>query len=644
MTTETYRTRLSRELAERTTGEQWTKLTKFALAIGFFALAAGIWIAYQTPASGFELSIYSGTPMAFWVAIVFALLVAVSLSFSPTAPQWMRTTAGALGVCVGIALVGLPLIRSYYFFGAGDSLTHLGWVKDMIAGRLDPLTFMYPASHLLSVFIGEGAGIPARRAVMLMVFAYALIPFLFVPLCMRMFTNRLWTVPVGIFCAVMLLPINNISVYLMSHPTTQAILFAPFVLYLLFRYLRQPVSDAPPWKRMTPWGVALGLTACAFVFVHPQQGVSLLLLFLTISAVLFLVNRYLPDHIGGTHNPLYAQTLLLGGLVAFWLPQHVRANDAFDAVITQLITGQAQPGDDIVHQSGSLLQVGGSIEELFVKLFLVTAIFLLLATSLVALSLRGWRSTDDNGAAFVQYIAAAAIPVGSLFLLYFLSGVTRQHYRQIGFIVMLVTILGGIAIVQGAGHLSERFSKRTVASGLGAALFVCLLVSIPALYTSPYIYQPTQDVSQAELQGYQYALSHAGDHRFVGVRGAPDRPIDALYGTVGKTMAPAPRVGEPVPPDVFNDAALESFYSEPRYLVVTEEDYEREWELWDGLRYTREGFDSLDTQPGVNLVYSNGEVSSYLVSDSSSETSNEQLAGSTNASDRAEIRTTPVFR
>ncbi|MFD1514287.1 hypothetical protein [Halomarina rubra] len=620
------------ELRNWTVERRQVLFAKLTLAVGFFALAAGMWSAYQNPANGYELSIYAETPIAFWVTLVFALFVSAGLSLHPGLSPTLRTASVGLGVMVGMALVGLPLLRGYYFFGSGDSLTHLGWVKDIIAGRLDPLEFMYPASHLVAIFIGESAGISSRQAVMLMVFVYAIVPFIFVPMCMRQFTDRLWTIPVGLFCALMLLPVNNISVHLMSHPTTQAILLLPFVLYLLFRYMRLPVADEKPWARASAWGVALAFTTVGFVFVHPQQGVSLLLLFLTISTVGLVLTRLAPDHIARNHNPLYAQTLLLGALVLYWLPRHVRATGAFEAVISRLLTGRATPGDDIAHQSTSLLQVGGSIEELFIKIFLITAVMMVFAAAFVALSMRDWQLTSANDEAFSQYIAAAAFPLGALFLLYFLSGVTRQHYRQIGLIVMLVTVLGGVAIVYGADRLTQRFSTQTVAVGIGAVLVLFVLLSVPVYFASPYIYQPTQDVSQTELQGYDFAVSHGADYRYVGIRNGPGRSFDGLYGQIGGAAEDAPLRGSQVPTEVFNRGQLAQYYGDSRYLIVTTADIAREEGLWNGLRYTADGFESLDRQPGVNLVYSNGEVRSFLIAESATESSTERARETTQRS------------
>lgn len=593
--------------------DRGTLVVKFGLAVGFFVLAGGVWAAYRTPATGYELSIYAATPAAFWGAVVVAAFLSVLLAFYPSSPRWLRAMAAVLGGCTATVLFSLPVLRGYYFFGAGDSMTHLGWVTDMAAGRLDPWTFMYPATHLLTVVLGEGAGITPRRAILLMVVGYAVVSLVFVPLCLLQFTDRKYAVSVGVFSAALLLPVNNVSVHLMSHPTTQAILFAPFVLYALFRYLRRPVGDEPLRRRVSPWGVVVVVGTFGFVFVHPQQGVSLLLLFVTIAGLQALARWRGVDGQIVAHNPVFVQSLLFGGLMAFWLPRHVRATGAFDAIVGQFVSGEGDAGGLVSHQSSSLTQVGGSIEELFLKLFAVPAFYALLAAIVGLLALRHWRSPTSDGEAFVQYLAVAAVPLGAQFTVYFLSGVTRQHYRQIGFIVMLVTILGAVGIVYGVSFLRRRLPAGSVSAGVGLVLFVSLLVSIPVVYASPYIYQPSQHVTEAEFDGFAFSFEHGADHAYVGVRAGPDRQVDAIYGTVGSADGTAPLVGDGVPPEVFNSGNYTAYYDDPRYFVVTRDGYERESYLWKGFRYTEDGFAGVGTRPGVDQVYSNGDIQTYLV-------------------------------
>src|SRR6056297_3153531 len=117
---------------------------KGALLVGFASLAAAVLVAHGSPPEGYELSIYAATPTGFWVGVGVALAVAVTVGLARE--DLTHRLALVLGGTAMLAVAGLPVIRSYYFFGAGDSLTHLAWVKDIAAGRLSVLNFLYPGT------------------------------------------------------------------------------------------------------------------------------------------------------------------------------------------------------------------------------------------------------------------------------------------------------------------------------------------------------------------------------------------------------------------------------------------------------------------------------------------------------------------
>ncbi|MFB6164758.1 MAG: hypothetical protein ABEJ31_06320 [Haloarculaceae archaeon] len=126
---------------------------KFGLLLGFAALAAAVAVAHGAPARGYELSIYDATPTAFWLAVCAAgLLALLGSAYSPPGSP-TRTAALALAYGTALAVAALPILRGYRFFGAGDSLTHLGWVKDLSTGALSPLHLLYPGVHLSTLFV-----------------------------------------------------------------------------------------------------------------------------------------------------------------------------------------------------------------------------------------------------------------------------------------------------------------------------------------------------------------------------------------------------------------------------------------------------------------------------------------------------------
>src|SRR6056297_2011101 len=213
------------------------RLSKLVLAACLVAFAAGVWAAHRAPASGYELSIYAATPDATWVGIGAALVVGGVVAL--TAPRQSRLhDAGLVAVGVaGLSVFALPILRGYEHYGAGDSLTHLGWASELADGSLSVTELLYPGVHTTSVFVAETAGVDLRLAVLYVVLvAFPLVYLLFVPLTVQALGGRRRALAAGLLAAVLFVPINNVSVHPVAHPTSQAIMLVAFVVYLLLAY------------------------------------------------------------------------------------------------------------------------------------------------------------------------------------------------------------------------------------------------------------------------------------------------------------------------------------------------------------------------------------------------------------------------
>ncbi|WP_132060354.1 glycosyltransferase family protein [Halorussus amylolyticus] len=581
---------------------------KGALLVGFVSLAAAVLVARGSPPEAYELSIYAGTPLGFWVGTGVALAVAVFVGLGSRGG--VRRLALVLGGTATLAIASLPVVRSYYFYGAGDSLTHLGWAKDIAAGRLSILEFLYPGTHTIAVFLADVTGMPLTRALLVMVMAFTAVFLLFVPLATWALTRDRRASAVAALSAFLLLPINNISVFEMAHPTSQAILFFPLVLYLLARYVTG--TDRGSLLVGTPTGALLALASVAIVLVHPQQAANALVVFGSVLAL-----QLLARWVGGTaadHSLVAFQTAVIGGAFLLWAPRHERASGATTALV-EMVQGGADIGSDVGAQAVSLSTIGGSVGIIFLKLFLVSTVFAGL-TALVVLA--GFRGTveDPDQRAFVRYFGFGLIPLLGLFGAFLFVSYAGLHFRQLGFVMVLGTVLGAVALTRGLDTLAGRFSPTTAKAVVGVAFVVMLALSVPTVYASPYMYQGSSHVTEAQTTGYANAFEYAGDAPFLGVRGTGERFADATMG-YEESRASAPTSGSLY---ANTNATGENFTGAyladnlpGRYLTVTDATRQQDVEVYRGLRFPERGFESLDSTPGLNRVHANRDVQTYLV-------------------------------
>lgn len=592
-----------------------SRFGKVALGLGFAALSVGVLAAARDPATGYELSMYAETPLPYFVGLAAALVVSLWLSLGRRVSGLLRDGALLLGTVSVASLVMLPVIRGYFLYVGGDSLTHLGWTREILRGQLEPTGLLYPGIHTMTIFVSQLTGIRLGLTQMYVVLAFVLAFVLFVTLCVRLLGQQRWAVPVGLFSALMLLPNNNVSTHIEGHPITQSILFLPFVFYLVLKYVIRDDEWMNPIEMATQNGLLLGLAAIALILIHPMGALNAIAILGLLALVQFFFRRYSAEGSIQSHRPLYVPTAI--ALVAFlvWTPRYERVRAAVEGVVQGILYGSI-PADEITQRAASLSAIGGSIAGLFVKLFLVALVFCLLSALLMALWFTGRldsRFPERN--ALLTYVIVALIPLLGGFLLFFAASSNTMHFRFVGFLMVPATILGALAISEGAGKLRGRFSTAQVRVGLVVCFLLLLPLPLMTIHSTPFIHKPTAHVSEMHYDGADTTFDTMDRSvPFAGIRTGPKRLLDAAYGPDrGRSLGIAGTdVDAAIPFAVWGDN-LTDYYEDRRYVPVDASDYQQEVVLYKGLRYGERGFDSLDAAPGLARVETNGEYRLYLL-------------------------------
>lgn len=590
-----------------------SRVTKAVLAVGFVAVAVAVVLAHNAPATQYELSLYDATPMSVWSALGVALVASLLVSLLSG-----QSRTGALALVLGGTVItvisALPLIRGYHFYGAGDSLTHLAWTKQILGGSLDVFYFLYPGTHTISSYIYAVTGVELTYAISLMVVAFVVVYLLFIPLTVRTISPRGWAVTIAAFAGFLLLPITNISSHVMAHPTTQAVMFFPVILFLFARFLTSGDTENFFPITISSIGFLLALSSIGIVLIHPQQAANVIAFFVAISGIQFVYRRFRSNHPISKHRSMYAQTGLIAGFFVLWAPRHERFGGNLGGLLNSLL-GNVDRAAEIPARAVSLSMLGGSLTELFVKLFLASAVFTLLGAVLVATTLLprlGEKYTETS--AFIKYFAFGSIPVIGLFAAYFFGNIATMYFRHFAFLMVISTILGTLALTRTASAIGDKLGSNVAKPALAVFFAALLVLSIMTIYPSPFIYRPTQHVTEAGMSGYDMAFDNRMEGvEFAGIRGPPERYVHVQYGV--SKEAERQLIGDPdnatAPSDL--DRNLRRHYDQSRYLAVTSADRVREGQLYKGFGYSAEGLASLDSQPGVHRVQSNGGLDLYYV-------------------------------
>ncbi|GAA0534881.1 hypothetical protein ABNG02_08505 [Halorubrum ejinorense] len=661
------------------------QVTEAALAVGYLALAAAVAAAYAAPATGYEISVYAATPVATWAALAVVAVVSVAVFLSREGYLVPAVSLAGLGAAT---VAGLPLIRGYHFYGRADSLVHLGLARSISVGN-DPLQLFYPGSHLIAAGLAKVAAVEVTRAMMFVMWTYTLMFFAGVALCVWFLIPDRRALGVGAFSAFLLLPINNVSTHLHFHTYSIGMLFVPFVLYLVFSHLVggdgrerlvERVADGRGTVDRAGFGfddtAALGVgvrqpvptsyllppVLISLLLFHPQVALNVLFLLTGMSVAQHGYRRFRPNNPLAGYRLLTLQTVLLVVVFTVWVATHdwqfINTAEAMIESVSDFVTGDGSTTPRVERQSESASSIGVSVQELFVKLFGVAAVYSLLAAGVVVGRLTGYlgpldaggsmRSTPDTAKDVIVLFFGGCLLLFPFFAAHFVGSISTYLFRHVGFLMVLATIFGAVGVryllddespvgdvnypwVEPGGRSAGRRIAAVLPDGKTiAAVAVVVLVlslSLATFFPSPFIYLPGSHVSEGEMDGYEQAFASQSSGSpvwFGGVRSTSDRYEVALYGAASapweRQVNPAVKKSAPVPEEAMLDD-LPGFYANhpeeivrrDHYFMVAEADRQREVTAYRELRYSALSFEAVAAQPDVGKVRDNGELTVYFV-------------------------------
>ena len=609
-----------------------------ALAVGFAALGVALLAAHWAPATGYEISLYTATPLTYWIPLGVALVASAYVSV--TARSTWAWAGGLVGSgAAALSVAALPIIRGYYFFGTADALTHLGWAKDVISGTLAPTQILYPGIHLFTIFVSRTTGLPLNRALLFVVFSFVVLSAVFVPLTVWILTQRRWLVTAGAYAGLFYLSINQVSTHYMSaHPFSQTTQMFPVALYAMTLYLVSRRDDSPVGKRqVTAIGALFALLLVSSVFYHPEHAVNLLIVLALAVAIQIGGRRLLnSNHRLVTQRSLLPQTAMFGVLTVVWTALHSRGEGTFNMIMSQVrdfLFGSAQVAGVVSQRGGSLAEIGVTFYDVFLRMFLVMGIFAALSGFLILAAGVGRVRADrsDTGAVVTHLALGLAVLVPASLLL-FVGNVSKLFFRNMGSIMMLSTVVGVLALAyvpillkgswRGRSFVRRMRNLGPTASKVQTVVVVLVVVllmthSLAILFKSPYIYRPNRQVSEQMMNGHETFFEHQVEGvDITRLRTGEQRFRHAIYGVAGSGNVNGLGKDWPAVP---NDdlTSLPSRYNGSWYFVVSDFGRLRELIAYHEVRFTRSEFDSLDAQAGLSRVHDNGEVQAYLISGSS---------------------------
>ena len=599
---------------------QRQRFQKVALIILFLLLSVALIITWNTPATGYEASIYRSTPLILWVSLIASVIVGIALVVVAIAKDELEQNflwkIGFLLVfmCYTICLA-LFIIRGYYMWCmTGDPASHIGWIKETINAGHVPTSIIYPITHicLSELVFFTGLDLVILHKIVPLTFGLLCVLFMYV-LAKALFANYGGALLAGVVsCCLTFGWYHNLT------PNGLSNMLIPFALFLIIKFLQ---------KREWAWAIPLSAIIILYPVFHvlPAIVLGLVLLTLWIPAKLTEAIQNLREkkvHILKYNSEdlrLVFPFLLLLSWFIFWISSfQVFGYTIKDIYDTVALEEKETKGAAFLDQISYAQNYGYSVIEQALKVYGVQALLVLLSLLALLLLWREFTARGQNKSLFSFYgpFFAISFMMGILFIFNLPFG----PFRFMIYISMLGTLFAAYFLSyflvdrrSGNNPLLQKTSLK--APCVTVVITLLFLASTLILYPSPYNLGTSYHTTQSEVMGMTFFYDHRDVNVPVtGITVAPGRFSHAFLTPEEQSVQRLPMYLEDriVPWHFGYDRhhTLAAHYTDEMNLILTQRDRQIYLDIFPDMakfRFTEQDFEQLDYDPGISFLYSNGD-------------------------------------
>jgi hypothetical protein len=587
---------------------------KAVATVCFVVIAVSVVIASSSVATGYELSIYAGTPILVWplllISVIGGIWLITNQAFGDAKTIHWGVVVGPL-VLANLTILLLPMLRGYYLYASHDSLAHTGMGLDITLTGHATTDNVYPTTHILISLLSQVCDIaPTSIERFLPVFLNTVFAIMLMYLVGKAtLPKRGQILLVVAFASGFLL--NSLHVMLYAQVIS-------FFLVLLALYLRLDESI----NQRLVGRILLIIVLFSIPYSHPAPSLMIIFFLLTIE----LANAFYRKKSEHLSKGQISVTLALISAITFftWISSFV----IFDVKVNKLWANLRDPLAAPHLQTLETAIGEASMDQVvstFLKMYGDSVICLLLAvTSAAIVTRKAWAGKKGvSGIWALTMVFLVAVPIQLLIF----TGARSQtvgRFVNLNFAILLSPVLAAYALYQ----ILRRAGKATFALAL-SILLAFWIISALGIYHSPWIAQPGWQITRMDIQGIEWFLQnkdndtpfsamgypHGVQYIAHGYRSAFSREdlmesIRQIFYDVEQTLPTRfgydhlTTLGESMTQDQYLIVA-KRFQIATADPVLSSEGLTVVPLFWPGFQPT--DFDRLEEDPSVSKLYSNGE-------------------------------------
>ncbi len=245
--------------------------------------------SYTQSYNCYKISIYEIYPWYFWATIlvpIINLFLILDISYNCCSNHCPRIVISILISLLSIFIVlSIPFFNGYLFYGAGDTHTHLGMVKDIASKGHIGRTNVYPVIHLFVYVVATILDISFENTSLFIPQIFFFIYFISIyPLVKSLGYSMEDSLFITSFAVIPFIGFWLTREYIM--PSTFSFFLLPIMLYII---LKTRTSD-----HMFEYSILLVLFLLLLPFFH-LETVLFILISLVIMSILFKVSNQMPQ-------------------------------------------------------------------------------------------------------------------------------------------------------------------------------------------------------------------------------------------------------------------------------------------------------------------------------------------------------------
>jgi hypothetical protein len=594
-------------------------INKILSILGFVSIIIALAMIIIIPqANTFEISIYNVYPFYFWILLsiptsILFLKIIMEKEFD------FYTLIILIAALLSLIIVlMLPLIRGYPLYGAGDTLSHLGMVKDIEMTGMVGITNPYPIIHILLFSISAILGVSSNNISLILpsIFIILYIISLFI-LSKSLEFSKKESMFILIFSIIPVLGTGLTTEYIM--PSLQSFFLFPLTLFVFFKSRNS--------NKKAQYSLILVILLILLSLFHPESLIFLVVFFITIFIVYMVKKRFKLSNetenkfINLKQGLLNSILILIIATIAWFSSNYLFGVTLQNIIGTFILNLNYGSPPVITLASGFNISFLDSL-IIIIKTYgaSILYIFIGLLSSLLVIK-NVFKGKIEYHTFLLSSVLFAFIITNLIFLIKGTS-IGFHPFRQMKYSLMISTLILGFSFPL----FMKNAKKLNKVLPIIVIILICILPSFSLfnLYPTPNIQQYNYQTTYSDIQGMNFFLNNRNKQITVIepiTRSYQTRISDYILGYESKknalssgyndNMLPPPHFGYDI-----NDKLGDS-YKSSKYLLVYPpsldyypEIYPNYKNLW---KLTPEDFRLLKNDNSVNQIYSNEKFTINII-------------------------------